>query len=174
MTTLDLWPMASDLQAAFLAFCELLEQRGKDEQHKPAETFPVVRRGIEEVYHRIAFLVNSAAATGPKAEAEALIGELNGEIDRLNNEYHRALKNLDDGDHCVIEPVDTQPHTGRPITPVPVVHWREDGKPTVRLTLGTDFNLTYKHNTDVGMAELTLHGKGGYKGTKNIKFMIAR
>jgi hypothetical protein len=79
------------------------------------------------------------------------------------------------GDHTVIEPIDTQPYVeNRPATPVPVVHYREDDKETVRLSLGKDFDVTYKNNDKVGMAELTIHGKGDYKGQKGTTFRIAR
>jgi hypothetical protein len=54
------------------------------------------------------------------------------------------------------------------------VHYREDGKETVQLSLGADFAVTYKNNVHVGTAELTIHGKGAYKGQKTVTFNIAR
>jgi hypothetical protein len=55
-----------------------------------------------------------------------------------------------------------------------MVHYCEEGKPTVKLWLGKDFSVTYKNNVKVGMAELTIHGKGDYKGQKSVTFNIAR
>ncbi|MDR3132535.1 MAG: hypothetical protein LBU42_00730 [Prevotellaceae bacterium] len=78
------------------------------------------------------------------------------------------------GDNCVIEPIDVQQYTERAITPVPKVHYRKEGQPTAVLSLGKDFEVTYKNNTNVGMAEVTVHGKGDYKGKKMTTFMIAR
>ena len=88
--------------------------------------------------------------------------------------HRHPVKNLAEGDHCVIEPIATQQYTERPITIVPEVLYREDKKPTVRLYLGTDFTVTYKNNTNVGMAEVTIHGIDNYKGEKTVPFMIAR
>jgi hypothetical protein len=53
------------------------------------------------------------------------------------------------------------------------VLYRIDGKPTLTLSLGKDFSVTFKNNIKVGMAEVTVHGKGEYKGTKSTTFMIA-
>jgi hypothetical protein len=92
----------------------------------------------------------------------------------MNEQFHRALKDLGKGDHTVIEPIDTQAYTGRPVTVVPKAHYREEGKPTEPLTLGKDFSVTYKNNVNVGMAELTIHGKGKYRGAKTATFNIAR
>ncbi|MDR0581871.1 MAG: hypothetical protein LBG31_02790, partial [Prevotellaceae bacterium] len=97
------------------------------------------------------------------------------EMNELRRKYiHHLPKDLGAGDHTVIEPIDTQQYTGRPITIVPEVHYREEGKSTARLYLGTDFSVTYKNNVNVGMAELTIHGKGEYKGQKTVTFNITR
>jgi hypothetical protein len=53
------------------------------------------------------------------------------------------------------------------------VHYREEGNPAAELALGKDFSVTYKNNTNVGMAEVTIHGKGTYKGHKTIPFNIS-
>jgi hypothetical protein len=95
-------------------------------------------------------------------------------LNLLNAEFAHAKKDLSAGDHTVIEPIDTQPYTERAVTPIPKVHYREEGKPTENLALGKDFAVTYKNNINVGMAELTVHGKGAYKGAKTTTFMIAR
>jgi hypothetical protein len=45
---------------------------------------------------------------------------------------------------------------------------------THQLSLGKDFSVTYKNNTHVGTAEVTIHGKGAYKGQKTVTFNITR
>ncbi len=40
------------------------------------------------------------------------------------------------------------------------------------LTNGTDYSLTYKNNTNVGTATITVTGKGNYMGSKNITFKL--
>ena len=41
-----------------------------------------------------------------------------------------------------------------------------------KLVKGTDYTLTYKNNTAVGKATVTVKGKGRYTGSKNVSFMI--
>ncbi|MDR3261023.1 MAG: hypothetical protein LBT78_04225 [Tannerella sp.] len=36
-----------------------------------------------------------------------------------------------------------------------------------------DFTVTYRKNIEVGTADLIIHGKGAYKGTKTVTFNIA-
>lgn len=58
-------------------------------------------------------------------------------------------------------------YTGDSITPrVTVIH--NGGK----LTEGTDYTLTYKDNTEVGTATVTVTGTGGYWGTVSAQFDI--
>jgi hypothetical protein len=74
-----------------------------------------------------------------------------------------------------VEPIETLPYTGKAVTPVPVAYYRGDGeKPTVELVFAKDFSVTYKNNVEVGTADVTLHGKGHYKGQKTVTFNIAR
>jgi hypothetical protein len=98
-------------------------------------------------------------------------------FDEMNDLRHKYVgrqpKDLSKGDHCVIVSIPTQPHTGKAVTPIPEAHWHEDSKPTVELTFTKDFSLTYKNNKNAGMAEVTLHGKGAYKGQKTATFNIA-
>jgi hypothetical protein len=118
-------------------------------------------------------LLNAGAAMGTAGFAE-VIDRLNPDIEHMNEQFHRAKKDLSTGDHTVVEPIPTQAYTERPVTVVPNVHYREDGKETVRLTLGKDFDVTYRNNINVGTAELTIHGKGAYKGQFTVTFNIAR
>jgi hypothetical protein len=74
----------------------------------------------------------------------------------------------------VVETIDTQKYTEKAVTPIPRGYYREEGKPTVELVFAKDFSVTYKNNKEVGTAELTLHGKGAYKGQKTVTFNIAR
>ena len=56
---------------------------------------------------------------------------------------------------------------GKAITPAVVV---KDGK-TV-LTPGTDYELSYKNNCEVGTATVSIHGIGRYAGTRTVSFEI--
>jgi hypothetical protein len=169
------------LQLALTNFENLLLQREGEQLAKPPYTARQARRRLEKVYYMMKSTVEVSAATasaevvGAFTAFTAFIDKLNADIERLNTEFHRAAKDLGAGDHTVIEPIPTQPYTEQPVTPVPTVYYREDEtKPVEKLWLGKDFEVTYKNNVKVGMAELTIHGKGKYKGTVTVKFNIAR
>jgi hypothetical protein len=164
----------TELTTAESEFTRLYLQRGSETAARPEARMVDVRRDIEEKYRNIATFVDVSSLTTP-GEYDGFIAKVNVQVDYFNEHNHRpARKDLGAGDHTVIEPIATQQYTERPITIVPEVHYREEGKPTVRLYLGTDFSVTYKNNVNVGMAELTIHGKGEYKGQKTATFNIAR
>ena len=140
------------LQDAFTRFEKLLTQREAEQGVKPPYTSREVRKGMEGVYHQIANIINANATVGTSDDFDALIALLNPDIDRLNSEFHRAKKDLSVGDHTVIEPISTQAYTGKAITPITKVYYREDNKPTVELVFAKDFSVTYKNNVNVGMA----------------------
>ena len=58
-------------------------------------------------------------------------------------------------------------YTGGEIKPEPTVMF--SGK---LLTKGTDYSVSYKNNTNVGTATLTVTGKGNYGGSKSVSFTI--
>jgi hypothetical protein len=159
------------LQDARDQLVDLIEDREAQTLNKPAEGFPAVRRGIEEVWHRIVTVVDSGAALNLSPEYTTLINKLNPEIDYFNNEFHRVRHNIAAAEPA---PIGQQPYTGNPCTPVPTVLYVTLKDGTVRLVLGKDFNVTYKNNIEVGNAECTIHGKGAYRGHRTVTFIIAR
>ena len=164
----------TELTTAEAEFTNLYLQRGSEAAGRPEERMVDVRREIEEKYRNIVTLVDAAAILTP-GEYDGFIDKVNVQVQYFNeHNHHHARKDLGAGDHTVIEPIETQQYTGRPITIIPEVHYREEGKETKRLYLGEDFSVTYKNNVNVGMAELTIHGKGDYKGQKTATFNIAR
>lgn len=82
-----------------------------------------------------------------------------------------ALSLKKSAEHLTIEAIDDQVYTTAAITPVPVV---KDGEAV--LVRGTDYeeNITYENNTNVGIATLTITGKGKYAGTKSQTFNIVK
>jgi hypothetical protein len=133
-------------------------------------------RTVHDIFDRVESLVN----VNGEADYKAFLSELNAvmehEKELLAQEAGRRhhIKDLSKADHCVVEPIDVQKYTGKAITPIPKAYWREEGKPTVELVFAKDFYVTYKNNVDVGTAEVTLHGKGDYKGRFDVTFNIAR
>jgi hypothetical protein len=68
--------------------------------------------------------------------------------------------------------IPAQPHTGKPVTPIPDVYYTEEGKPTIEPVFTKDFTVTYRDNIEAGTATLIIHGKGAYKGTKTVTFNV--
>ena len=60
-----------------------------------------------------------------------------------------------------------QSYTGKAIKPTVTV---KDGDK--KLVKGTDYTVSYKNNTKVGTATVTISGKGDYTGTKTLTFKI--
>jgi hypothetical protein len=173
VASLGVAALCSEIDAAFTEFNNLFEERGAETLNKPDISLRQVRREEDRVYHQITVLLNAGAAMGTPGFAE-VIDRLNPDIEHMNEQFHRAKKDLGTGNHTVVEPIETQPYTEKPVTVIPKVYYREEGKPTVQLSLGSDFSVTYKNNINVGTAELIIHGKGAYKGQFTVKFNIAR
>jgi hypothetical protein len=175
ISLVGLTPWVNELTTAETEFQQLLDLRFSEAAQKPQGRMIDARRETEAAYHPMTDRITAAAIINDTQDFHEFIAKLNIIVTYYNDHTHRhAKKDLSEGDHTVIEPIDTQPYTERPVTPIPKVHYREDGKPTLNLSLGKDFSVTYKNNTNVGMAELTIHGKGAYKGQKSTTFNIAR
>lgn len=159
---------------------ELMMQRNQEWAQRPDLHMRTIRRQVDKEFRVIIDLLESLVRVNGTDTNKDFIAELNRLMkyykDMLAQEAGRRhpVKDLGAVDHCVIEPIDVQLYTGKPLMVVPRVHYRTEGKPTAELILGKDFDVTYKNNTDVGMAEVTVHGKGKYQGTKSTTFMITR
>jgi hypothetical protein len=170
--TLGLGTLVNELQSAFTAFLNLLKQRDDKSLQKPDKTSKEVRQETDSIYLRIAKLVNAGAELNPTSTVySAFINALNPEIDRLNAEFHPVKSDIST---CEPEPIPQQMYTGRPLTPTPRVLYVTPHDGTIQLELGKDYNLTFRHNIEVGNAECTIHGKGKYKGRKTVTFIIIR
>jgi hypothetical protein len=165
----------TELTAAEAAFEDLISRRNTEYTGKPEEIFQDVRRESDAIYHRMTLRINAAAVMNPQPVYDSFIGELNARIEYFNTHYrHHARKNIGTADHCVVEEIPVQNHTGKAVTPIPRAYYREEGKPTVELVFAHDFYVTYRNNVEVGTAELVLHGKGLYRGTVKTTFNISR
>ena len=69
-----------------------------------------------------------------------------------------------------IAPIPTQDYTGSAVTPLPTVSLGGQ-----RLTLDTDYRVTYSNNVDRGTATITIEGiEPWYVGKRTVNFDIAR
>jgi hypothetical protein len=90
-------------------------------------------------------------------------------MDDLRKKYAALSPAHIDIRHAVTEPIDTHTYTGKAITPIPVARYED-----VELTFAKDFNVTYRHNVEVGEATVILHGKGRFNGSHERKFNIVQ
>jgi hypothetical protein len=153
--------------ALYLLYNERLEAMAELEGPSASS----VKQTVATAYNSFCDVIEQMLDALPSDPLQLLFNEMN---DLRRKYIHHLPKDLSEGDHCVIEPIAVQPYSGKSVTVVPRVHYRDEGKPSVELSLGKDFSVTYKNNTNVGMAECTVHGKGGYKGQKTVTFNIAR
>ncbi|MCL2282409.1 MAG: hypothetical protein FWC26_03735, partial [Fibromonadales bacterium] len=82
----------------------------------------------------------------------------------INDGYPILRRNITKSN---IIPIPDQKHTGQPVTPAITI---VDG--IKLLTQGTDYEVTYLNNTDIGTAIATITGKGIYKDTITATFNI--
>ena len=73
----------------------------------------------------------------------------------------------------IAEPKNQQ-YTGSEIKPETAVTVPLPAGNTTTLVKGTDFEFGYSNNTNAGTATMSVIGKGNYKGTKSIDFVIAK
>jgi hypothetical protein len=156
----------------------LMINRYEETAKRPHAPMRGIRKELDRQFRLILDLLELKAHSYPESN-RAFLSELNAVMQRhkdvLAQEAGRRhqIKDLGAGGHTVIEPVATQPYSGKPITPIPKVCYHTEGKPDAALVFAKDFTLTYRNNTNAGMAELTVHGKGEYKGKKMTTFWIA-
>jgi hypothetical protein len=106
------------------------------------------------------------------ATCASFIGELNQEITCFNEHTHQhAKKDIRNADVDAIAP---QPYeAGKPAIVIPNVWYVEKpDTPPVALVFAKDFTVTYRNNDRPGTAELFIHGKGAYRGKKEVTFNI--
>jgi hypothetical protein len=180
LTALGLAEWEAHLVQASRTFNELLIARYDEVAKRPDLHMKSIRAEVDKVFRAILNLLESLVRVNGPDTNKDFLAELNAVMKRykdiLAQESGRRSpkKDLGAGDHTVVEPVATQSYTGKPVVVIPKVYYREDDKPTVELVFATDFAVTYKNNTEVGTADLIIHGTGKYKGQKNVTFNIAR
>jgi hypothetical protein len=169
---LGLTPWVPTLQDALDHLSDLIRRRDDERVKKPRYTAHAVRSSLDAIYRRMADIINASALTGASDEFAALIDRLNPLIDRLNEESSRPKTEIGRGGHTVAEPIAPLRATGAPLTPLPRVFQHHSDGSVAELVLGRDFFVTYRNNVRPGMARLTFHGRGAYKGRFTVTFTI--
>jgi hypothetical protein len=177
VTALGMAGLKADLQAAFDSFKAVLAQHDAIDKARPRDTdgesdkAPKVRRLLQKLYRDIIDIINAGAKLGMSLEFAALAAELNPVIDRYNRQYQPVLYDMSKSQPA---PIADQPWTGEEVTALPPSVLYPKGGRMLRLRLGRHFDVSYKSNIDVGNAYCILHGKGRYKGSKSVSFIIKR
>jgi hypothetical protein len=181
VTTLGLGGLKTDLQAALDAFEALLAEREEIERTKPKDpadpagkkfdTWAKAKKSVMVTYREIDELVDSGSNLRISTDFDALINVLNPEIERFNFEFRKIRYDIEEAQPA---PIPDEPWTGEERTPVPSSVLYERGGCQVRLRLGRHYDVSYKDNIAVGNAYCFLHGKGDYKGSKSVSFIIRR
>jgi hypothetical protein len=170
---LGITPWLGDMQTAEEKVEALFATRNTEMTEHAHEPVVALRKETGAHLHLMFNHVNAAATIDTEGQYNSFLAELNKKIG-YENEQHRshARKDLGAGNATSVVPVSTQAYTGKPIAFIPQVFYTEADKAAKELVFATDFTVTYKNNTKVGTAEVILHGKGGYKGTKVVTFSI--
>jgi hypothetical protein len=176
LATLGLSDWHTQLNIENRKFDGLMMERYSEAAQRPGIRMKDARAEVDAAFRPMLDHLDALVLLNGPDTNKAFIAELNVVSERYKNTlaHHHARKDLSVSDHTVIEPIDTQPYSGKAVTVIPKVHYREEGKPTVELTFAVDFTVTYKNNVEVGTADLIINGKGKYKGQKLATFNIAR
>lgn len=126
-----------------------------------------VYSGEKELVAGTDYTVVESSAKGIDAKAYSLtvtgLGNYSGSYTFANG-WTIAPKSIE---NVTIGAIDDQPYTGKQITPTPEV---KDGEK--ELKSGTDFTYSYGNYQYVGIATVTITGKGNYQGAANKGFAI--
>jgi hypothetical protein len=180
VTLLELLAWLTALEKVNRELETLMSERFIEISKRPEQRMRDIRKEVDKQLRAILDKVEAMERTGSPFYNPAFVKEVNALMnyykDLIAQESGRRhpVKDISTGDHLVVEPIETQPYSGKAITPIPRAHFREEGKPTVELVFAQDFSVTYKNNVEVGMAKLTIHGAGDYKGKVTVTFNIAR
>ncbi|MDR1886969.1 MAG: DUF6261 family protein [Prevotellaceae bacterium] len=158
-------PWVTKLAETESVFNALFDLRNAELADRPDGQTKEVRQELDTVYHRMTDRIDAAATLDESGVYSEFIRQLNGYITYFNEHTHQHAKK--DVKNANTDAIPVQQATGAAITPIPVVYL--EGK---ELTFAADFNLTYKNNVKPGTATLIIHGKGAYRGRKEVTFNI--
>ena len=91
------------------------------------------------------------------------VGGIKGNVD-LNYYYKNNSLNIS---NATINAINNQKYTGKKITPKITVKYNNK-----TLIKDTDYTVSFKNNTSIGIASVTITGRGNYTGSKTITFKI--
>jgi hypothetical protein len=172
VSKLGIGEWVTELLSAQDAFDAIYIERNRQLSLRPDVSMKTVRGEVDRHYRLMIGRIEAYNVVEDGIH-DAFVDVFNQNIDYFNEHVHYHVKfDLGKGNHTDIKPIDVQMFTGKPITPIPTVYYRNDGGMNEELSLGTDYSVSYKGNVEPGMAEIIVRGKGKYKGSKSSTFSI--
>ena len=166
VATLNLQDWVLELTEAHSEFQRLFMLRNAQLAARPEDKFKTVSKEIEAEYKSIKDHFEAVLTINSTPELESFVRLLNTQIEYFNSHAHHTVKH--DLIDASFDSVPTQPYAdGKPVTPLPVVHYNGE-----ELAFARDYNLAYRNNIDRGTATIIIKGKSKYTGTREITFNI--
>jgi hypothetical protein len=165
VTILSLETWVTELSEAQVDFERLFILRNTESADRPQQRLKDVKLEVEGIYRQMIETIDAYSLINGSEECAKFVGELNREITYFNEHSHRhAAKDIK---NVGVSSIPNQAATGKEITPIPIVYFED-----TELVFARDFNPTYKNNINPGTATIILHGKGMYKGQRELTFNI--
>jgi hypothetical protein len=167
VVTLGLEKWLDELTNAHNEFDELYILRNREMAERPQQKLADVRKEIDNVYRQIVAQIEAYSVINGDAGVRPFVVELNREVEYFNeHNHHHAKKDIAKAD---VNSIPDQLYNGEPVIVLPEVFY--EGQ---KLVFAKDYDLTFTKNNAPGTATVAIHGKGAYKGIKNISFNIIR
>ncbi|MDR2362178.1 MAG: DUF6261 family protein [Prevotellaceae bacterium] len=172
VTTVGISAWVTELAAAQQQFNTIFQLRSNEFSQRPQGKLEEVRKELNAMYRTITNRIDAYNIVNADSY-NAFIRQMDEYVDYFNEHSSRKIKkDISKSDHTVVEPIPTQTYTGESIIIIPTVYYREEDMPAEKLELGKDFTVSYKNNINIGMAYVSIYGKGLYKGRVTVTFDI--
>jgi hypothetical protein len=154
----------SDSQTSFE---ETFIARNKEWADRPQDKLREVRKQVEAIYRIMVIQIDSFGVINGYDVTGQFVSELNKTITYFNDHSHRhAKKNID---KAFVNDIPDQIYADEPAVPMPEVFFEDE-----KLVFTRDYEMSYHDNSGPGTALATIHGKGRFKGKKQVSFNIIK
>jgi hypothetical protein len=162
-------------------FKGLVDNAAREQVDKPDIMPRDARDATDEALRAITSYVTALVVLNGPAGYADFVEEFNTLVNHYNtlvHEHYGRLHARVDIAPALIDPIDVQPFTGKPVFVIPdvtlVVKEKDGTEKTVVLEFTKDFTVGYENNVDAGTATLHITGIGKYAGVLTTTFNIER
>ena len=178
---MDLVPWVNLLEVKNNKFKEYAEDASLEKQSKPDISQKEARKLTDKALSRITDRVEAIAIFDGYEAVAGFAVEFNSLVKHYNtlvHEHYGRTHTQVDITVAEVAPIAPQAFVGKPIPVIPELLIREvdsNGVESVtELVFSEDFTLTYRDNTNPGLATIIISGAGKYKGERIVTFNIER